>query len=88
MRLFATSLQALYAAKPFRKALMSCNLSDLRLSLPNSTATMENYWQGNSPAGLKGLTEMDWAKFNIQSTEEEKDVLEGKSLIHRAAAAA
>jgi hypothetical protein len=77
MRLFATSLQALYAAKPFRKALMSLNLSDLRLTLNGVTASMENYWQGASPSGLKGLSELDWTSLNIPASDEEKDALDG-----------
>lgn len=77
MRLFATSLQALYAAKPFRNALMLLNLSDLRLTLHGREASMENYWQGSSPGGLKGLSEMDWAALTIKATEEEKEALDG-----------
>jgi hypothetical protein len=77
MRLFATCLQALYAAKPFRNALMLLNLSDLRLTLHGRKPSMDDYWQGNSPAGSKGLSEVDWSALTIKATEEEREALDG-----------
>lgn len=78
MRLFATCLQALFAAPSFRKGFMSIKLADLRLGRRGVAPSMENYWQGNSPCASKGLYESDWADAGITASEEEKEAIDGE----------
>lgn len=77
MRLFATCLQALFAAPSFCKGFMSLKLADLRLARKGSTPSMENYWQGSSPCGSKGLYEEDWVAAGISVSDEEKEAIDG-----------
>lgn len=76
MRLFSSTFQALYAAKPFRQALLSLKLHDLRLGA-DSPASMESYWQGNSPSGVRYLSEEGWRASRIVATEDEREAIDG-----------
>lgn len=77
MRLFACSLQALYAAPAFRKALLSLRLTDLRLKISGGTPiSMENYWQGISPAGITDFSEALWSLNGVNGVEGDKAAIE------------
>ena len=77
MKLFSSAFQALYAARAFRQALMSLKIPDLRLG-EGSSASMENYWQGNSPSGVIYLSEELWQNSRVTATEEEREAIDGE----------
>ncbi|UZJ54220.1 hypothetical protein CBS101457_003540 [Exobasidium rhododendri] len=75
LSLFSSAIQALYAARPFRQALLSLKLHDFRLA-DGSPATMENYWQGQSPNGVTLWSDEAWRTSMIVATEEQRGAVE------------
>jgi hypothetical protein len=75
MRIFSSTLQALYATKPLRQALLSLKFHDLRLA-DGTLTSMENYWQGNSPAGLVSFSEEFWHTNRLTATEDQREAIE------------
>jgi hypothetical protein len=64
MHLFASVLQALHASEPFRQAVISSRLIDLRLR-QQSHFMMDDYWRGASPSGVPRLAQEAWQESGI-----------------------
>ncbi|PWN34212.1 uncharacterized protein FA14DRAFT_70291 [Meira miltonrushii] len=74
MRIFALALQALYAAEPFRDALLAVQFTDIRITEANEQGLddlMTDYWRGRSPANINRPAGEVWVKNAILTKEQE-----------------
>lgn len=74
MRIFALALQVLYAAAPFRKAIMAIKFADLRTSERSGESLedlMTDYWRGRSPANIPKVSSELWEKNGINTNEQD-----------------
>lgn len=74
MRIFALAHQALYAAEPFRDAVLAVQFTDVRIREANEQGLgelMTDYWRGKSPANINRLTGEVWVKNGVFAKEQE-----------------